>query len=25
VLRVLREGLTSGWDGTRRVAPVPFF
>ncbi len=25
VLRVLREGLSSGWDGTRRVAPVPFF
>jgi hypothetical protein len=25
VLRVLREGLQTGWDGTRRVAPIPFF
>ncbi len=25
VLRVLREGLQTGWDGTRRAAPIPFF
>jgi peroxiredoxin len=25
VLRVLQEGLQTGWDGTRRAAPIPFF
>lgn len=24
VLRVLQEGLETGWDGTRKAAPIPF-
>ncbi len=24
ILRVLREGLKTGWDGTRKLTPIPF-